>query len=77
MQKAGIGMCVVGAFVFACSLRPAFAEDSRRVSREALEGIIEDYKLVDIPPSNGKYTWNKKRIGKKKHKRKVGKHSYS
>ena len=34
------------------------------LSREALEEIIEDYKLIDISPSNGKYTWNNKRIGK-------------
>ena len=34
------------------------------LSREALEGIIEEQKLIDIPPSNGKYTQNNKRIGK-------------
>jgi len=25
-------------------------------SREALESIMEQHKLIDIPPSNGKYT---------------------
>ncbi len=33
-------------------------------SREDLEEIIEDYKLIDILPSNDKYAWNNKRIGK-------------
>jgi len=25
---------------------------------------MEQHKLIDIPPSNGKYTWSNKRIGK-------------
>ena len=33
-------------------------------SGEALEEIMEQHKLIDIPPSNGKYTWSNKRIGK-------------
>jgi len=32
-------------------------------SREALEVIIQTHNLIDIPPSNGKYTWSNKRIG--------------
>lgn len=33
-------------------------------SRDALETIMEQNKLINIPPSNGKYTWNNKRVGK-------------
>jgi len=33
-------------------------------SREALEEIMEQHKLIDIPPNNGKYTWTNRRIGK-------------
>lgn len=33
-------------------------------SREALEEIMEQHNLIDIPPSNEKYTWSKKRVGK-------------
>lgn len=33
-------------------------------SREALEIIMEQNKLIDIPPSNAKYTWSNKRVGK-------------
>jgi len=33
-------------------------------SGEALEEIMEQHKLIDIPPSNGKYTWSNKIIGK-------------
>jgi len=33
-------------------------------SRRTLEEIIEDQKLINIPPSNGKYTWSNKRTGK-------------
>lgn len=42
-------------------------------SREALEEIIEDYKLIDIPPSNGKYTWNNKKNGKNNIKERLDK----
>eukprot|EP00253_Pinus_taeda_P015816 PITA_15816 len=31
-------------------------------SRTALEDLIEEYKLLDIPPSNGKFTWSNKII---------------
>jgi len=33
-------------------------------SCESLEEIMEKYSLLDIPPNNGKYTWNNKRVGK-------------
>lgn len=33
-------------------------------SREAMETIMEQNKLIDILSSNGKYTWNNKRMGK-------------
>ena len=33
-------------------------------NRDVLEGIIEQCNLLDIPPKNGKYTWDNKRLGK-------------
>lgn len=33
-------------------------------SREALEEIIEQNNLIDIPPNNRKYSWSNKRVGK-------------
>lgn len=33
-------------------------------SRDILEEIMEQHNLIDIPPSNGKYTWTNKRVGK-------------
>lgn len=33
-------------------------------SRDALEEIMEQHNLLYIPPSNGKYTWGNKRVGK-------------
>lgn len=29
-------------------------------SQDSLESIIENHNLLDIPPNNEKYTWNKK-----------------
>lgn len=34
-------------------------------SRHALEEIMEQQNLIDIPPNNGKYTWSNKRVGKR------------
>lgn len=33
-------------------------------SRDILEEIMEQHNLIDILPSNGKYTWSNKRVGK-------------
>ena len=33
-------------------------------NRETLEEIMEQCNLLDIPPKNGKYTWDNRRIGK-------------
>jgi len=33
-------------------------------SRNSLEGMMERHSLLDIPPNNGKYTRNNKRVGK-------------
>lgn len=33
-------------------------------SRDALEKIIQEHSLVDIPPQNGRFTWSNKRTGK-------------
>lgn len=33
-------------------------------SRSSLEEIMDQQSLLDIPPNNGKYTWNNKRVGK-------------
>ena len=33
-------------------------------NRETLEEIMEQSNLLDIPPKNGKYTWDNRRIGK-------------
>jgi len=32
-------------------------------SRDAIENIMEKNNLIDIPPNNGKYMWNNKRVG--------------
>ena len=33
-------------------------------SRDALEEIMKQHNLIDIPANNGKYTWSNKRVGK-------------
>lgn len=38
-----------------------------------MEEIIEEQKLLDIPPSNGKYTWSNKRTGKQNIKERLDK----
>jgi len=33
-------------------------------SKDVLEEIMEQHNLIDIPPSNGKYNWSNKKVGK-------------
>ena len=43
------------------------------LSREALEKIMEQHNLIDILPSNGKYTWSNKTVGKNNIKERLDK----